>query len=351
MLPLKIGNLEVPIPVVQAGMGVQVAKAELAAAVAHAGGIGCISSVGLGNRKDSEDDYIVNSNQHLVKEIRKARELAPGGILGVNVMVALSNYAEVVKVCVEEKVDVIISGAGLPIPLPGLTKGSGIKLIPVVSSGRAMKVILKSWHRRYQIVPDAVVVEGPLCGGHMAFTKEQVLHPKLAPIQNILRDVKAELAPFEAEYGKKIPTLGAENVVKADDVLEKLDMGFDGVHVGTRFICTEESGIDIKSKQIYVNAKAEDVVVLHSPLGLPVKVLRTPLVEKLIKGEKIPFGCPFKCLRACEAKEAKFCIADALLDTLYGDIDKGLFMVGSGIGEVNDIIPAEEFFEPLKILI
>jgi len=351
MLPLKIGDLEVPMPVIQAGMGVQVAKADLAAAVARAGGIGCISSVGLGSREASENDYIADSREHLVKEIQKAKALAPNGIIGVNVMVALSNYNDVIKTCVEQKVDVIVSGAGLPIPLPGLTKGSNIKLIPVVSSGRAMKVILKSWHRRYQVVPDAVIIEGPLCGGHMAFTEEQVLHPELAPIQNILNDVKTELASFEAEYGKKIPLLGAENVVTAKDVLIKLDMGFDGVHVGTRFICTEESGIDIKSKEVYVNAKDEDVVVLHSPLGLPVKVLRTPLVEKLIKGEKIPFGCPFRCLRACEAKEAKFCIADALLDTLDGNTEKGLYMVGSGIGRVNDIIPAEEFFEPLKKLV
>ena len=351
MLPLKIGDLEVPMPVIQAGMGVQVAKADLAAAVARAGGVGCISSVGLGSIEASMTDYIADSREHLIEEIRKARALAPNGILGVNVMVALSNYDDVINVCVEEKVDAIISGAGLPISLPGLTKDSGIKLIPVVSSGRAMKVILKSWHRRYQVIPDAVIIEGPLCGGHMAFTEDEVLHPGMAAIQNILHDVKAELAPFEAEYGKKVSLLGAENITSADDVLAKLDMGFDGVHIGTKFICTEESGIDIKSKEIYVKAKNEDIVVLHSPLGLPVKVLRTPLVKKLLNGEKIPFGCPFRCLRACEATEAKFCIADALLNTLYGDTDGGLFMVGSGIGKVNSIIPAEEFFEPLKKLI
>ncbi len=351
MLPLKIGDLEVPIPVIQAGMGVQVAKADLAGAVARAGGIGCISSVGLGSIEASQNDYISDSNNNLITQIRKARLLAPNGILSVNVMVALSNYDNVVQTCIDENVDIIISGAGLPIPLPGLTKGSNIKLIPVISSGRAMKVVLKSWHRRYQVIPDAIIIEGPLCGGHMGFTTEQVLHPELVPIQGILRDVKNELAPFEAEYGRKIPILGAENIADANDVIEKLNMGFDGVHVGTRFICTEEAGIDIKSKEVYVKAKAEDVVVLRSPLGLPVKVLKTTLVEKLFNGEKIPFGCPFQCLRACEASKAKFCIADALLKTLFGEVDEGLFMVGSGVGRVNDIIPAEEFFEPLKKLV
>jgi len=351
MLPLKIGNIEVPMPVIQAGMGVKVAKGELAAATARAGAIGCISSVGLGTIEASMKDYISDSNETLIKEIRIARQLAPNGIIGVNIMIALSNYDEIVKTCVSEKVDVIISGAGLPIPLPGLTKGSGIKLIPIVSSGRAMKVILKSWHRRYQTIPDAVIIEGPLCGGHMAFTREQVLHPEMIPIKNILLDVKKEIEPYEAEYGKKVPLLAAGNVVTTDDVLTKLNDGFDGVHIGTRFICTEESGIHIKSKEVFVNAKDEDVVILRSPLGLPVKVLLTPLVVKLFNGEKIPFGCPFRCLRACEASEAKFCIAANLLKTVDGITDEGLFMVGSGIGRVNDIIPAEEFFEPLKKLI
>ena len=351
MLPLKIGNLEVPMPVIQAGMGVQVAKSELAAAVARAGGIGCISSVGLGTIEASLNDYLADSRENLTKEIRNARRLAGGGVIGVNIMVALANYDDMVKVCVDEEVDVIVSGAGLPITLPQFTKGKNIKLIPVVSSGRAMKIILKSWHRRYQVMPDAVIVEGPLCGGHMAFTKEQVIHPELAPIQNILNDVKNSLAPYEAEYDKKIPVIGAENVVTAEDVLKKIEMGFDGVHVGTRFICTEESGIDRKSKEVYVKAGNEDIVVLHSPLGLPVKVLRTPLVEKLLNDEKIPFGCPFKCLRACEASKANFCIADALVNTLHGNVDEGLYMVGSGIGRIKDIIPAEEFFEPFKKLV
>ena len=351
MLPLKIGNLEVPIPVIQAGMGVQVAKSELAGAVARAGGIGCISSVGLGTLEASLNDYLADSRKNLTKEIRNARRLADGGVIGVNIMVALANYKDMVEVCVKEKVDVIVSGAGLPINLPELTKGSGIKLIPVVSSGRAMKVILKSWHRRYQVMPDAVVVEGPLCGGHMAFTKEQVLHPEQAPIQNILKDVRDVLAPYEKEYNKSIPLIGAENVVTPEDVIQKLKMGFDGVHIGTRFICTEEAGIDRKSKEVYVNAKAEDIVVLHSPLGLPVKVLRTPLVEKLLNGEKIPFGCPFKCLRACEASEAKFCIADALVKTMLGEVEGGLFMVGSGVGRINNIIPVKTFFEQLEKLL
>lgn len=336
------------IPVVQAGMGVQVAKSELAAAVARAGGIGCISSVGLGSLEASLANYIEESNLKLTQEIRRARELAPEGILAVNAMVALFNYKEIVEVCVKEKVDMIISGAGLPLPLPGIVGDADIKLVPVVSSGRSMSVIMKAWHRKFNRIPDAVIVEGPKCGGHMAFSWEQLDHPDQVPIAAIRNDVKKVLEPFEAEYGRTIPILGAEGIVNHKDVLSMLELGFDGVQVGTRFICTEESGIDPRSKDIYVKAKDEDVTLIQSPLGLPVKVLRTPLVQRLQREEKIPFGCPFLCLRACGADKARFCLADALVNTLFGNIDEALFMTGSSVGRVNDIIPAEEFFEPFK---
>ena len=140
----------------------------------------------------------------------------------------------------------------------------------------------------------------------------------------------------------------AEAIATPQDVVDMMANGFDGAQVGTRFICTEESGIDPASKQVYVKAKEEDIVLMHSPIGLPVKVLRTPLVDKLLRGEQIPFGCPFLCLRSCEADKAKFCIAEALVHTMFGETDKGLFMVGSANGRINDIIPVEEFLGPLR---
>ncbi len=331
-------------------MGVQVAKSDLAAAVSRAGGIGCISSVGLGTLEGALNNYIEESNFNLTAEIRRARALAPGKPIAVNVMMALSNYDEIVKVCVREKIDIIISGAGLPISLPALTEGSNIKIIPVVSSGRSLKILLKTWKRRYQKMPDAVIVEGPLNGGHLAFSWEQLEHPDTVALPILYKEIKATLAPYEAEFGKTVPVLGAENIATCDDIVEMLKIGFDGVQVGTRFICTEESGLDQKSKQIYVNAKAEDIIIIQSPLGLPVKVLRTPFSEKILKGVKIPFGCPFLCLRACKADKARFCLAEALVDTLFGNTEKGLYMTGSAIGRINDIVPAEEFLEPLKKL-
>ena len=236
----------------------------------------------------------------------------------------------------------------MPLKLPELTNGSNIKLIPVVSSGRALKLILRTWHRRYQKLPDAVIIEGPLCGGHMGFSHEQLANVSKIKIADILKDVKLILDPYEAEYNVNIPVIGAEAVTCFDDVMHKIEMGFDGVQVGTRFICTEEANIDRKSKEVYLNAKSDDIIILNSPLGMPVKVLKTPLSEKLIQGKKVPFGCPFQCLRGCKAAKVNFCIADALFKTVDGDVEGGLFMTGSAVGKVNDIIPVEEFFVPFK---
>lgn len=332
-------------------MGVQIAKSDLAGAVSRAGGIGCISSVGLGTLEGSLNNYFEESSNFLAKEIRKARAIAPDGVLAVNVMMALSNYDQIVKVCVEEKVDIIISGAGLPISLPGLIEGSNIKLVPVVSSGRSLAVVLKAWKRRYNRIPDGVILEGPLCGGHLAFSWDQLDHVDEVSIDKLLVEVKEALAPYEEEFGKTIPILGAENIATCEDIVAMLNLGFDGVQVGTRFICTEESGLDPKSKQIYVDAKAEDVVNIQSPLGLPVKVLRTPFSERILNGEKIPFGCPFLCLRVCKANKAHFCLAEALVDTLFGNTDKGLYMTGNAIGRINDIVTVDEFLAPLKKMI
>ena len=346
--PLVIGGLVAPAPVVQAGMGVGVARAKLAAAVMRAGGVGCISSVGLGRVKESRENYAAESADKLAFEIREARRLAPEGVLAVNIMVALSTYQEMVDTCVRERVDVIISGAGLPLNLPKLVEGSAIRLVPVVSSGRSLDIILRAWHRKYRRLPDAVVVEGPLCGGHMGFTWEQLQNPGAVPIGGILAEVRRVLAPYEALHGRRVPALGAEAIATPEDAVAMIGRGFDGVQVGTRFVCTEESGLAPASKQVYVKAKAGDVELLRSPLGLPVKVLRTPLVERLLRGERIPVDCPFLCLRSCQAGKARFCLAEALVNTMLGDTGRGLFMTGSAVGRVNDIIPVEEFLAPLR---
>jgi len=334
--------------VIQAGMGVQVAKSALAAATARAGAIGCISSVGLGTLEGSYAQYTEESRKHLELEIRAARALAPKGVLAVNVMVAMANYDEIIGVCVREGVDLILSGAGLPVSLPGLTGQSRVKLAPIISSGRALQIVVRAWHRRYQRLPDAVVIEGPLCGGHMGFSYEQLAAPDTVPITAILTDVRAVLAPYEAQYGRRVPLIGAESIVTTDDVLAMLAQGFDGVQIGTRFICTEEAGIARVSKEMYVRASNADVLLMASPMGMPVRVLRSTLTERLARGEKIPFRCPFQCLRACQASTARFCLADAMVHDLFGDTEKAIYLTGPAVGRINEIIPAEEFFVPLR---
>jgi len=177
--PLKIRNLESKFPVIQAGMGVRVGNSKLAAATVLQGGFGTIASVGLGDIEKSKTDFVNESNRFLDEEIRKAREICgKRSPLGVNAMVALSNYEAIIRQSVVSGADFIISGAGLPIPLPEYVGTADIAIIPVVSSGRALSILVNAWKRRYDRRPDAVIVESPKCGGHLGFTYEEIDAPE-----------------------------------------------------------------------------------------------------------------------------------------------------------------------------
>ncbi len=343
---LKIGNLESRYPVIQAGMGVRIGTATLAAETINCGGYGTIASVGMGDPEVSKTNFIEDSNQALAKEIQTARELSGGKKnLGINVMVALSNYREIVETAVKEGVDFIISGAGLPLVLPEYVGDAPIALIPVVSSGRALEVILKTWARKYNRKPDAVIIEGPNNGGHLGFTPEQIEAPESCSLAVILKDVKEVLSRYECG---SIPVIGAEMVACREDIERIIGLGFDGVQVGTYFICSEEAGIDRKSKEVLVNATKEDIVVIKSPVGLPVRVLNTPLVQRVRSGGREKFTCPYHCLRTCNPGKSLFCIARALLATLHGDVENGLYMCGSNVDACKKIYPLKEFFDTLK---
>lgn len=343
---LKIRNLETPYPVVQAGMGVRIGSATLAAETINLGGFGTIASVGMGDIEDGKLHFVDVCSNALAEEIRKAKSLCGGKKpLGVNVMVALSNYKEIVETSVREGVDFIISGAGLPLPLPEYVGDADVALIPVVSSGRALEVILKTWKRKYDRKPDAVIVEGPHNGGHLGFTMEQIEHPEICSLDILLHDVKAVLA----EYGcADLPVLGAGEVASRADIEKMIAIGYDGVQIGTYFICAEEAGIDRKSKEVFVNAKTSDIVVIKSPVGLPVRVLKTPLVQRVLSGNREKFTCPYHCLRSCNPAKSLFCIARALLATWMGDTEHGLYMCGDNINASTHIFPLKEFFDTLK---
>lgn len=343
---LKIRHLETVYPVIQAGMGVRVGSAELSAATINLGGYGTIASVGLGDIEKSKTDFVNESNRVLAAEIKEARRLSGNKkALGVNVMVALSNYEEIIRTSVKEGIDFIISGAGLPLPLPEYVGDADVALIPVISSGRALEIILKAWQRKYSRQPDAVIVEGPLCGGHLGFSHEQLEHPEECSLDKLLIEAKEVLA----KYNCNVPVLAAGEIASREDIERMLKLGYDGVQIGTFFIGTEEAGMDRKSKEYFVSAKAEDVVIIKSPVGLPVRVLKSPLVRRVLEGKtRESFVCPYRCLRTCNPKKVPFCIAKALLATWSGDIENALFMTGCNVDAVKEIIPLKKFFDTLQ---
>jgi len=346
MMPkLKIGRHESRYPVIQAGMGVRVGNAALAGAAINCGAMGVISSVGLGEDfHRSFKDYEIESEKNLAREIRMTRQLTEGeGPLGVNIMVVLTNYESMVRTAVKEGIDFIISGAGLPLRLPEFAK-DGVELVPVVSSARALELIVKTWQRRYNRKPDAVIIEGPLCGGHLAFTDEQLDNPKKYSLEILYKESKDVL---DGNSLSEIPLIAAGAISAPEDVLKAIEWGYQGVQIGTRFICTEESGMSEEGKKLYVSSTSKDTVTIASPVGMPVRVIKSPLVERVLSGKKEPFACPYKCLRSCDKNKVPFCIARALIHAWHGDIDKGLFMTGYDLDRVNDIVPIKKFFDGL----
>ena len=290
---LRIGDLEICPPIIQGGMGVRVSGAGLASAVANEGCAGIIASVGLGAYENlSASKFVEVNNVALRSEIRRARSLS-NGVIGVNVMAVLSNYEELVRVCVEEKVDMIISGAGLPLDLPKQTAGSNIKLIPIVSSARAFNIIYRKWKQNYNKVPDAVVLEGPMAGGHLGFSFDDVVNETAAPLEQLVK----ELVDYTKTLDEKIPVIAAGGVWDGADIARFLKIGASGVQMATRFVCTTECDVHDDFKQAYIHAKKEDIAIIHSPVGLPGRVIQNEFTERVGRGETIPFKCPHHCLR------------------------------------------------------
>jgi nitronate monooxygenase len=342
---LKIRNLESRYPIIQAGMGVRVGNSTLAAETANLGGFGTIASVGLGDIEKSKSNFVEESNRELIEEIRKARVLTNGkGPIGINAMVAMSNYDAIIKAAVDEGIDFILSGAGLPINLPEIVGDKDVALIPIISGSRALKIVLNAWKRKYNRIPDAIIVEGPKCGGHLGFSYEQLDLPETCSLDILYAEVKELMNTFGYN---DVPLIAAGEVTSREEIENFLKMGYDAAQIGTYFIATEEAGMDVKSKEVYVNAQADDVVVIKSPVGLPVRVLKTPLVKRVLDGNKEKFGCPYKCLRTCNPSKAPFCIAKALLATWSGDTYNGLYMTGCNVDNMKEIIPLKQFFDTL----
>jgi len=352
--PLVIGDLEIKIPIIQGGMGVRVSVASLAAAVANCGAGGTIASVGLPPDTDeNRADVPKSSREHLQKQVRRARELSADGAIGVNIMVALSNYEDQVRTTAKEDVDYIISGAGLPLSLPEFAEGSSVKLIPLIASARAAKLLLKTWKRRYNRLPDAFVVEGPLSGGHIAgYSLEELKSLKGTMqneplLENAVKDVLELVAEYEKEYGASIPVIAAGGIFDGKDVAKFLRMGAKGVQIGTRFVATFECSVADEFKQLYIKAGEDDIFFIQSPVGMPARVIRTKFLDDILRGERKEFTCNYKCLRTCDPSTVQYCIAKALIDAVEGDIDNAIVLAGTNVARVTKIVSVKELIDEI----
>lgn len=345
LLPiLKIGDLEVTPPIIQGGMGVRVSMANLAAAVANTGCAGIIASVGLGQFENFPGSEFKSVNEEALRyEIRKAKSLT-SGIIGVNIMVALSDYDNLIKTAVEEDVDLIISGAGLPLSLPKHLNGKDIKLIPVVSSARTFQIICKRWKNRFNKLPDAIVVEGIMAGGHLGYSYESIKDDTAPTLEQTIK----EIVKIADSFVPRIPVIAAGGIFDGNDIAHYLKLGVSGVQMATRFVCTDECDAHINFKQAYLNAKAEDIIIIKSPVGLPGRVINNSFIEKIKQGKTIPFKCDYKCLKTCDPKKAPYCIAKVLANAAQGKLDESFVFAGLNAYRCNEIIPVKELVEKIS---
>ncbi len=348
---LRIGDLEPGIPIVQGGMGVGISLSSLSSTVANEGGIGVIAATGIGMLETDFDSNFKEANKRaLRREIRRARELTTG-IIGVNIMVACTDYYDLLQTAVDEGVDLVFLGAGLPLRIPTVLSSDGsrkvtARIVPIVSSARAARVIFQYWERHYNHVPDAVVVEGPLAGGHLGFKKEQITNPDYT-LEKILPEVVAVTKCYEQYFNKSIPVIAAGGVYTGADIHRVLQLGAQAVQMATRFVATHECDASPEFKEAYVRCKKEDLVIIDSPVGLPGRAILNGFLEQIASGARIPFKCPWKCLKTCDAKTAPYCIGVALTNAKKGNIEGGFAFAGANAHRIDKIISVRELIETL----
>lgn len=345
---LVIGDLKAEIPIVQGGMGVGISRSKLAGAVANCGGVGVISGVQIGfDEPDFETNAMEANYRALRKHIRRAKEISPKGIIGVNLMVALNNYDELAKVAVEEGIDIIISGAGLPTALPKYVEGSNTKIAPIVSSAKAATVICKLWDKRYNRIPDLVVVEGPEAGGHLGFSLEELEHRDEKPLEDILKEVLEAVKPYEEKHGKKIPVICGGGITTGEEIAKFIKIGAAGVQIATRFIATEECDAHINYKKAFIEAKKEDIAIVVSPVGMPGRAIKNKFIDRIKNNNEKITKC-YNCLKPCNPKDTPYCISKALINAVNGNVDEGLIFTGGNGYKINKITTVRELMDELS---
>ncbi len=372
--PLVIGDLKIEKPVIQGGMGVGISLHRLAGAVAKAGGMGLISTAQIGFREPDFKTNFVEANLRAIRnEFKKAREIAPEGAIGFNIMVATKHYDMWVKEAVKAGADAIISGAGLPVSLPEYAEAAyeemkavgkkllrRTKLAPIVSTAKAAMVICKMWDRKYHRVPDFVVVEGPLAGGHLGFTKEQLAQYGAdstdvetsydqAAYDEEVKAIMKVVKGYEDKYETHIPVVTAGGIYTHEDVKHQFELGAEGVQVATRFVTTKECDAPDAYKQTYIEASKEDIVITQSPVGMPGRAILNPFLKKIKEGERSAIKSCFQCLEHCDIKTIPYCITRALVNAAEGDEDAALLFCGSNAFRSDRIETVEEVMNALLI--
>ena len=340
---LNLNGLIPKFPIIQGGMGVGISLHQLAGHVAAEGGIGIISSAQIGYREPDFLTHTLEANQRALQmEIQKAKAIAPNGIIGVNIMVALKHYKEMVRCAIDAGADLIISGAGLPIHLPTLAEGAPTKLLPIVSSGKAAEIICKMWDRKNHLAPDGIVVEGPLAGGHLGFSLDTL--KENPDVLSILKEVKKVVAPFEAKYQRPIPVIVAGGFYLGEDVKTALDAGSDGVQMATRFVTTYECDAPLAYKETYIQAKKEDIGIIKSPVGMPGRAILNHFIQSP-PGNK---ACLYHCLEKCGVTTIPYCISNALIAAAKGDIRNALLFCGSNAYKASQLERVHDIFIEIK---
>ncbi len=355
--PLKIGKYTIEKPIVQGGMGVGISWDKLAGSVSKEGGLGVISAVGTGYYEEKKyaeklvadrplDAANFYSKAGLEAIIKNARKICGDKPLAANILYAINDYGRVVRDACEAGIDIIITGAGLPTNMPEFTEGyPDVALVPIVSSPKALTIICKRWQKRYNRLPNAVVLEGPKSGGHQGFTYEQCLMEEYQ-LENLIAPVVEE-----AKKWGDIPVIAAGGIWDKSDIEAAMELGAKGVQMGTRFIGTYECDAHENLKKVLLEAKEEDIILMKSPVGYPARGVRTNLTELVEKREGPAIKCISNCVAPCkrgeEAKQVGFCIADRLSDAYCGNLETGLYFSGSNGYRLNEIISVKELMQKL----
>ena len=323
-----IGKKRLKKPLIQGGMGIGVSLSGLAGAVAKEGGVGTISAAQIGFlQPEFEQNPVLANLKAMEEELQKARKIAPDGILGFNIMVAMNHYETYVRKAVETGADFIVSGAGLPLELPAMVSDTDIAIAPIVSGARATALILKYWEKKYHRYPDFIVIEGPEAGGHLGFSRKQLEEFTPVTYDQEIRGILAEVKKYADKYGKEIPVVVAGGIFTREDMLHAMELGADGVQMGTRFVTTWECDASEAYKQTYLHAKKEDIVIVDSPVGMPGRAIRNRFLEEKESRRESIKKC-YQCIVTCNPANTPYCITRALVHAAKGETDDALLFCG-----------------------